>query len=159
MASHLVVASTVRPFEGPPIKSPQVFELMTSHCCWEFADAAPLFRKIVPGDLLVFYLGGSGARYFAGEAKVAGLPQPIDHKSSMTFDREHVPFFHWRMPLSDIRRYPEHIAGLDVVERLSFARESSVDPKFIGLLLKLGIRTLTRSDVAAIRRSVGAPSS
>lgn len=59
---------------GESLRIPQVplYQLMMGHACWEFPASAPHLDKLKTGDLLLFYLGGNTARYFAGESVVAG---------------------------------------------------------------------------------------
>lgn len=151
MDAYFLIASNITPFEGKTITAPEIYALMMEHECWEFTDSAPHFRKMKAGDNLVFYLGGSKGRYLAGEAVVAGPPERIEKDSPKTFDRSVVPFFTWRTPLRDIKRYKPGAAGLEVVEKLSFASSSKVERKYIGLLLRVGCRKLTVDDLAHIR--------
>ena len=153
MANYLFIASTLRPFDGPPISGPDVYDLMMKHKCWEVTASSPHFKKMKPGDTLVFYLGGQKGRYIAGEAVIASDAVPITEKSPVTFDRKQVPYFAWRIPLKNIRRYKAGKAGLDIVESLSFAKDSNVERKYIGLLLRNGCRILTSGDVTLIREA------
>ncbi|MEW6281977.1 MAG: hypothetical protein AB1758_25455 [Candidatus Eremiobacterota bacterium] len=155
MANHLIIASDVHPYDGPLISAPDVYRLMMEHRCWEFPTAATYLERLRAGDRLVFYLGGNRGRYFAGEARVAGDIEEITVRSSVTFDRKHVPFFRWRLPLAEIREYPPGRAGLDDMMELSFAREKEVTRPYIGLLLRVGRRDLTDADVALLRQRVG----
>lgn len=151
MANYLFIASTIRPFDGQPSSGPDVYDLMMEHQCWEVTDSSPHFKKMTPGDTLVFYLGGPKGRYIAGEAVIASDAEAINKDSPVTFDRKQVPYFTQRIPLTKITRYQPGRAGLDVVERLSFAKTSTVERKYIGLLLRNGCRTLTDEDVALVR--------
>lgn len=155
MASYLLIASTLRPFDGLSISGPAVYDLMMKHKCWEVTEAAPHSRKMEPGDTLLFYLGGQKARYIAGEAVIAGEIVPITELSPVTFDRKQVPFFTRRIPLISIKRYEPGRVGLKVIEALSFAKASSVERKYLGLLLRNGCRPLTDEDVALIRIESG----
>ena len=150
----LIIASDIQPFEGPHIKAPDVLDLMMKHQCWEFPAAAPHLSKLTPGSRLVFYLGGNHARYLAGEAVIDGEFQEIKKNSPVTFDRATVPFFHWRLPLRDLRRYEGKSAGLDTLMKLSFAKEKVTRP-YIGLLLRVGLRPLTEEDLEVIRKDAG----
>jgi len=105
MPNYLFIASTLRPFDGPPLSGPDVYDLMMKHHCWEVTASSPHFKKMKPGDTLVFYLGGQKGRYIAGEAIIADEAKPITDTSPETFDRRQVPYFAWRIPLKDIRRY------------------------------------------------------
>lgn len=154
-ATYLLIANKIQPFAGKAMPAAEVFDLMMAHECWEFGEQAPFFRKMAEGDHLVFYLGGAGHRYFAGEAEVAGPGVPIAATSTTTFDRQQVPWFSIRMPLRNIRRYPRQGNAVETLTRLSFARNTTLDPKYIGLLLRLGVRRLTPADLLRIRESVG----
>lgn len=156
VANYLLIASTLRPFDGLPISGPAVYDLMMEHQCWEVTEAAPHFKKMKPGDILVFYLGGQRARYIAGEAVIAGDAVPITKDSTVTFDRNQVPYFTKRIPLRDIRRYEPGRLDLSVVERLSFAKSSPVERKYLGLLLRNGCRPLTDEDVEFVRACAAA---
>jgi hypothetical protein len=101
------------------------------------------------GDKLFFYLGGTGRQEIYGSAKIAGDPMPINNSSPKTFDRDAVPFYAVRLPLNEIVRYDQR-PNLDVVARLSFAANSPVERKYIGLLLRLGVRRLADTDVGLI---------
>ncbi len=136
------------------MSGPEVYELMMQHHCWEFSDGSPHFKKMDSGDTLIFYLGGQKGRYIAGEACIAGPAAAITENSPVTFDRNKVPYFTWRIPLARIRRYEPKKYGLEVVEQLSFARTTKVERKYIGLLLRNGCRVLTDEDVGLIRSSV-----
>lgn len=153
MAAFLAVASTITPFEGPKISGPEVYQLMMSHSCWEFSDRSPHRKEMAEGDLLVFYLGGNQGRYIAGEGRIAGDMSPIEKNSPKTFDRKNVPFFTFRVPLTDIKTYPANTVGMDVVEKLSFVKSSTVERKYIGLLLRSGVRRLTVEDVEMVRKA------
>jgi len=153
--SYLVIANKVQPFSGPALKSPEVFGLMMQHGCWEYTDQAPYFPSMQAGDALFFYLGGPGARYFAGEARVAGSGHPITKDSPRTFNRDHVPFYTWRLPLKDVVRYEPGQVGLETLEKVSWVVASPVERKFIGLLLRVGCRRLTDDDVLVIRGAAG----
>jgi hypothetical protein len=154
VANYLFIASTLRPFDGPTMSGPDVYDLMMKHKCWEVTSTSPHFKKMKPGDTLVFYLGGQKGRYIAGEAVIANEATAITDKSPVTFDRKQVPYFAWRIPLKNIRRYEAKKAGLDVIERLSFAKDSNVERKYIGLLLRNGCRVLTEGDLELIRAAV-----
>ena len=52
MANYLFIASTLRPFDGPPLSGPDVYELMMKHECWEVTPSSPHFKKMKPGDTL-----------------------------------------------------------------------------------------------------------
>ena len=157
MAQFLIIASDILSVDGDCLRSPRVYDLMMGHSCWEFPASASHLSLLNAGDRLVFYLGGNEARYFAGEAVVAGEFQEITRKSLETFDRKLIPYFHWRLPLRSIERYPPHRAGLDDMMDLSFAREKEVSRPYIGLLLRVGLRKLTEADVALLRGRVRQP--
>ena len=151
MAAFLLIASDVLPFDGPRIRAPQVYDLMMEHECWELSERSPFRKEMKPGDTFVFYLGGNHGRYIAGEAKLAGEIEPITKDSPVTFDRKQVPFFTLRVPVTDIVRYKAHSADIDTIARLSFAKASDVERKYIGLLLRGGVRKLTDGDLKVIR--------
>ena len=157
MANYLIIASDIIPIEGDRMPAPEVFDLMMRSGCWEFPASAPHLSLLKEGDRLVFYLGGNHARYFAGEATIAGDFQEITKASPATFDRKLIPFFKWRLPLAKIERYPERAAGLDEMMGLSFAREKEVSRPYIGLLLRVGTRELTDADVTYLRNCVRQP--
>lgn len=152
MAQYFLIASDLKPFEGKALSGADIFDLMMEHECWEFTDSAPHFKKMEPDDTLVFYLGSPKGRYIAGEAQVAAPAKPIEKNSPKTFDRSQIPFFTWRMPIKNIKRYKPGVAGLGVVEKLSFAKNTKVERKYIGLLLRLGCRKLTAEDLRLIRK-------
>lgn len=151
MASFLIIASDIPPLDGDKVKAPDVYKLMMDHECWEFPPSAPHLSQLKKGDTLVFYLGGNHARYFAGEAVVAGEFEEITRKSAVTFDREKIPFFRFRLPLTKIERYPPEAIGLDDMMELSFAKEKKVTRPYVGLLLRVGMRKLTEADVKLLR--------
>jgi hypothetical protein len=151
MSNFLMVASDLSPFDSKPIKAPAIFELMMSHECWELSERSPHRGEMKAGDTFVFYLGGNQGRYIAGEAKLAGDLQPITASSPVTFDRRQVPFFTIRVPLCEIRRYPAKRLGMETVSSLSFVKNSTVERKYIGLLLRSGVRKLTDQDLELIR--------
>lgn len=152
MANFLIIASDIPPLEGEAMRAPEVYKLMMDHGCWEFPPAAPHLDRLKKGDTLLFYLGGNHARYFAGEAVVAGEFEEIGKKSATTFDREKIPFFRFRLPLTKIERYPPEATNLDDMMDLSFAREKEVTRPYIGLLLRVGLRKLTDEDVQLLRK-------
>lgn len=135
------------------MKARSVFELMHQHRCWEFPERSGQ-AKLKTGDQLLFYLG-SRVRCIVGEARVAGPAVPIAKDSPVTFDRNLFPFFAWRMPLEDFEIYPTDGADLDLLMELSFAKSSTVTRPYIGLLLRVGMRTLTDEDVKLIRGRAG----
>lgn len=155
MSAFLIISNKIQPFDGRIMRSPAIYDLMMEHECWEFTDSAPHLPLMKEGDELFFYLGGPGGQYLAGEAKVAGKPEPITKDSPKTFDRNAVPFYTLRMPLRDIVRYGPGKAGLATLEKISFVRESPVERKYIGLLLRVGVRKLTAEDAAVIRKDAG----
>ncbi len=157
MANFLIIASDIIPLEGERMPAPEVYDLMMKFRCWEFPASATHLDLLKPGARLVFYLGGNHARYFAGEATVEGDFQELTKASPATFDRKLIPFFHWRLPLSRIERYPPRAAGLDEMMELSFAKEKEVTRPYIGLLLRVGMRKLTEADLTYLRRCVGQP--
>lgn len=150
MAEYLAIASDIKPFDDKPITAPEVFDLMMEHGCWEFGESAPHRRHMKKGDRLLFYLGGNHGRYLAGEAVIADAMTPIDDKSPTTFNRDKVPFFSFRVPLKRIRRYPPGELGVDTLAKLSFVRNSDVERKYIGLLLRGGVRKLEAADLALV---------
>ena len=152
MAQYFLIASDLRPFEGKALSAADIYDLMMEHQCWEFTDSAPHFKKMEPDDTLIFYLGGPKGRYIAGEAQVAASAKPIEKNSPKTFDRSQIPFFTWRMPLKNIKRYKPGVAELDVVEKLSFAKNTKVERKYIGLLLRVGCRKIIENDLKIIRK-------
>ncbi len=152
MANFLIIASDIPPLEGEAVKAPDVYNLMMDHACWEFPPAAPHLSQLKKGDTLVFYLGGNHARYFAGEAVIAGEFEEIGKKSTTTFDRVKIPFFHFRLPLTRIERYAPGATSLDDMMDLSFAKEKEITRPYIGLLLRVGMRKLTDEDVALLRK-------
>jgi len=135
------------------MKARSVFDLMHHHRCWEFPERSGQ-AKLKTGDLLLFYLG-SRVRCIVGEAVVAGPAVPIEKDSPVTFDRNLFPFFAWRMPLDNFEVYSGDGANLDLLMELSFARSSTVTRPYIGLLLRVGMRTLTDEDVKLIRGRAG----
>lgn len=151
----MVIGSDIQPFEGPSIPAPEVYARMMEHKCWEFTATAPHLSSMKKGDLLLFYLGGNHARYFAGEAVVGGEFESLDATSAGAFDRENIPFFAWRVPLTKIRKYSPGQAGLDDMMKMSFV-QSRVTRPYVGLLLRTGVRLVTAGDVATIREAVGA---
>lgn len=157
MANFLIIASDIIPLEGERMPAPEVYELMMKFHCWEFPASAAHLDQLRPGARLVFYLGGNHARYFAGEATVEGEFQEITRHLPETFDRKLIPFFKWRLPLSKIERYSPRAAGLDEMMGLSFAKEKEVSRPYIGLLLRVGLRKLTDTDVAYLRKCVQQP--
>ncbi|MBI3929090.1 MAG: EVE domain-containing protein [Armatimonadetes bacterium] len=156
MRCFLVIGSDIQPFEGSSIPAPEVYDLMMKHQCWEFTGSAPHLDKMKKGDRILFYLGGNQARYFAGEAEVAGEFESVGPKSGGAFDRKQIPFFAWRVPLREIRRYPPRRAGLDEMMDLSFVREKNVDRPYVGLLLRVGVREIAAGDLDRIRSAVSA---
>ena len=151
VARYFLIASDLKPFEGKALTAADIYDLVMEHECWEFTDSAPHFKKMEPDDTLVFYLGGPKGRYIAGEAQVAASAKPIEKSSPKTFDRSQIPFFTWRMPLKNIKRYKPGFAGLEVVEKLSFAKDTKVERKYIGLLLRVGCRKITKNDLKLVR--------
>jgi len=126
---------------------------MHKNRCWEFPYRSQQ-AKLKPGDLLLFYLG-SKVRHIVGEATVAGPAIPIEKDSPATFDRNCFPFFVWRMPLRDFVLYESDKADLDLIMKLSFAQRGKVTRPFVGLLLRVGMRTLTAEDVELVRQVAG----
>ena len=153
MSSYLIIASDLPALEGKPMRATDVFALMRQHGCWEFPERSQQ-AKLKPGDLLLFYLG-SKVRHIVGEATVAGPATPIVKNSPVTFDRDRFPFFAWRMPMAGFALYPSDKADLDLLMKLSFAQGGKVTRPFIGLLLRVGMRTLTDADVDLIRGKAG----
>lgn len=153
MNNYLIIASDLPALEGPSMKARDVFDLMHRNSCWEFPERSGQ-AKLKAGDRLVFYLG-SKVRAVVAEATVAGPALPINKESPVTFDRHRFPFFRWRMPLEDFRLYPSERADLDLIMELSFARTSTVTRPYVGLLLRVGMRTLTDADVELIRDRAG----
>lgn len=151
MSHFLFIASDITPFEGDRLKAPEVYDLMMSHKCWELTERSPHRREMEPGDIFMFYLGGTSGRYVAGEARLAGLFEAITAKSATTFNRNQVPFFTLRAPLDNIVRYEPGRVKIDTIAELSFAKNSTVERKYIGLLLRSGVRKLTDEDVELIR--------
>lgn len=151
MASFLVMASDVVAFDAARIKAPDVFDLMMTHECWEFSERTPHRREMAVGDTFIFYLGGNHGRYIAGEATMDGPIEPITKSSAETFNRDQVPFFTLRAPVRGIVRYKAGQVTIDTIAELSFVRESTVERKYIGLLLRSGVRRLTDADVELIR--------
>jgi len=151
--SYLIIASDLPALEGPSMKARDVFDLMHRNGCWEFPERSGQ-AKLRAGDRILFYLG-SKVRAVVAEATVAGPAVPIEKDSPVTFDRNRFPFFHWRMPLKDFRLYPSEKANLDLIMELSFARTSTVTRPYVGLLLRVGMRTLTDDDVELIRSRAG----
>lgn len=151
MTAFLLIASDIVPFDGPKIRAPQVYALMMEHQCWELSERSPFRKEMKPGDTFVFYLGGQHGRYIAGEAKLAGEIQPITKESPVTFDRNQVPFFTLRVPVTDIVRYKPRSTSIDTIAKLSFVKASDVERKYIGLLLRGGVRKLTDGDLKIIR--------
>ncbi|HIB65243.1 MAG TPA: hypothetical protein EYO33_09065 [Phycisphaerales bacterium] len=99
-----------------------------------------------------YFLIADDLKPFEGQAQVAAPAQPIGKNSQKTFDRSQIPFFTRRMPLKNIKRYKPGTAGLDVVEKLSFAKDTKVERKYIGLLLRVGCRKLTAADLRVISK-------
>ncbi len=89
----------------------------------------------------------------AGMATVADKPAPINDHSPVTFNRQEIPYFSWRLPLKKVQRFTPGRLGLEIVEELSFAKDSTVERKYIGLLLRGGVRVLTQDDLVRIHRS------
>ncbi len=151
----LVIANNIQPYDSRPMKAPDVYAMMMKHRCWEFPPAAPHLGKVKPGDRLVFYLGGSHAKYLAGEGVVDGEFEEINSDSPVTFDRSNVPYFGLRLPLREIQAYPTKDAGLDTLMKLSFARDTDITRPYIGLLLRVGMRVITAEDLKIIRQDAG----
>ena len=122
--------------------------------CWDLMEQSPHRSKMKVDDTFIFYLGGPKARYIAGEAKLAGELSRITEKSPVTFNRDQVPYFTLRAPLKEIKSYAPHKATIDTVAELSFVKNSSVERKYIGLLLRNGVRRLTEEDLKFIREKV-----
>ena len=153
MANYLIIASDLPALEGRPLKALDVFDLMRQHGCWEFPETSGQ-AKLRPGDRVFFYLG-SKVQSIVGEALVDGPAIPIDKASPETFDRNRFPFFRWRMPMKQFELYSTRGANLDLLMELSFAKNSTVTRPYIGLLLRVGMRTLTEEDVSLIRARAG----
>ncbi|MFN8612916.1 MAG: hypothetical protein U0931_35585 [Vulcanimicrobiota bacterium] len=153
MASYLIIASDLPALEGRPMKANDVLELMRHHGCWEFSERSSQ-AKLRAGDRVFFYLG-SKVQAIVGEAEVQGPAIAIDKGSPETFDRNRFPFFRWRMPMKQFEFYPIRGANLDLLMELSFPRNSPVTRPDIGLLLRVGMRTLTEEDVNLIRSRAG----
>lgn len=154
MPNYLIIASNLPALEGPSMNARNVFDLMRHHSCWEFPERSQQ-AKIKAGDQFHFYLGSKGNRAIIAEATVAGPAVPIEKASPITFDRNLFPFFHWRLPLRDFQLYPTDKANLDLIMELSFAKNSTVTRPYVGLLLRVGMRTLTEDDVKLIRATAG----
>ena len=155
MASYLLIASDLPALDGPALNARDVFDLMHKHRCWEFPPTGQQ-AKLKEGDLLLFYLG-SKVKHIVGQATVAGPAVPIKKDSPITFDRDRFPFFVWRIPLQDFVLYPSAGADLDFLMQLSFAKGSKVTRPYVGLLLRVGMRTLTAEDITLIQQAAGAP--
>ena len=153
MSDYLIVASDLPALEGRPMKAQDVFGLMHQHRCWEFPERSSQ-AKLRLGDRVLFYLG-SKVQAIVAEAIVAGPAIPIERDSPVTFDRNRFPFFVWRMPMKQFQLYPTQGANLDIIMELSFAKASTVTRPYIGLLLRVGMRTLTEQDVEVIRARAG----
>ncbi len=154
MTIYLLVVNEIRPLEGPIIPASDVYCFMMEHKCWEFTEQAPFFKHMQAEDVLVYYLAGHKARYFAGQAVVAGIAKKIDKDDSGTFDRQSVPYFSWRIPLKNIITYPPKAIDLDVLKKLSFVQKSTVEEKHIGLLIRVGIRKLELQDLELITKEL-----
>jgi len=151
MTHYLIMASDLPALEGRPMKAQDVFNLMRDHSCWEFPESSQQ-AKLKEGDQLFFYLG-SKVKHIVAEATVAGAAIPITKESPITFDRNLFPYFVWRCPLRDFQLYEGSAANLDMMMNLSFACKTTVTRPYIGLLLRVGMRTLTQEDAELIRRS------
>jgi len=146
---YLIMASDLPALEGRPMKAQDVFNLMQQHNCWEFPETSQQ-AKLKEGDQLFFYLG-SKVKHIVAEATVAGSATPINKESPTTFDRNLFPYFVWRRPVRDFRLYEGNGANLDMIMNLSFAAKSTVTRPYIGLLLRVGMRTLSPEDAELIR--------
>ena len=149
MTHYLIMASDLPALEGRPMKAQDVFNLMHRQSCWEFPESSQQ-AKLKEGDQLFFYLG-SKVKHIVAEATVAGPVTPIAKESPTTFNRNLFPYFVWRRPLRDFRLYEGNGANLDMMMNLSFAAKSTVTRPYIGLLLRVGMRTLTPEDAELIR--------
>ena len=149
MNHYLIMASDLPALEGRPMKAQDVFNLMRDHSCWEFPESSQQ-AKLKEGDQLFFYLG-SKVKHIVAEATVAGLATPITMESPITFDRNIFPYFVWRRPLRNFQVYEGAGADLDMMMNLSFASKTTVTRPYIGLLLRVGMRTLTEEDAKMIR--------
>ena len=151
--AYLIVAADLPSIEGGKLSSQEVFDLMHSHSCWEF-PAVSGQAKLKKGDLLFFYLGGK-ARRIVGEAVVQGERVAITKDSVKTFDRSLYPYFVWRMPVKNFNLYESNAANLDFLMQLSIAKSSKVTRPYVGLILRVGMRSLSADDVQMIRTTVG----
>lgn len=155
-SNYLLIASDLPPLEGPKMPALEVFQLMQRHSCWEFPAQSGQAR-LREGDRVFFYLG-SKVRRIVGEAEVAGPALAIQSSTPATFDRNRFPFFVWRMPMRNFLSYQSETADLDFLMELSFARNSTVTRPYVGLLLRVGMRSLTEEDVKLIHQRVqGSP--
>ena len=150
----MLMANDVVAFDGKRTRAPEIYQLMMENQCWDLMEQTPHRSKMKPGDTFVFYLGGSKARYIAGEATLAGEIYRISDESPITCDREQIPYFTLRAPLTDIKAYDPQKTDIDTIAKLSFFKNSTVERKYIGLLLRNGVRKLSKKDLQFIRKRV-----
>lgn len=148
------MVSDLPALEGKALPARGVFDLMQQHSCWEFPERSQQ-AKLRESDRLFFYLG-SKVKHIVAEATVAGSAVPITKDSPTTFDRNLFPYFVWRRPLRDFKLYGGNGANLEMIMNLSFASKSTVTRSYIGLLLRVGMRTLTEEDAILIREHAAA---
>ena len=106
----------------------------------------------MPGDVLVFYIAGLSARVLVGEGIVASPATLITEESPATFDRRFVSYLSWRVPLVSCKSYKPEL-GLDFIEQLALIKDSDVERKYIGLLLRSACRKMSHADLDLIRKS------
>lgn len=147
MSNHYLFMATG--LQGVDIKIPphMIWEMLTEKKVWYLTPSAPYRNRFVEGDRIVFYLGGKeGGRVFVGQGTVAGVSEPLTRDDEAFLAALGLPFFGWRVPLSEAITWGKQVPIKNLVPELTFIK----DKQNYGLHLRSGIVAMSEADYQRI---------
>lgn len=109
---------------------------------WLASPKTPFQKVIRAGDKAIFYVGGSKAHYFLGQATVAGPAAAVEAGDEVALERLGLVGFAKRIPLRGVHLWREALPLRPLVDRLNFVKNK----RYYGLNLIKSVVRISEED-------------
>jgi len=121
----------------------KIWAVLSDRKTWYLTPSAPYRNRFAVGDRIVFYLGGPiGGRAFVGHGLCGDAIQSLNESDEEFLEELGLPFFGWRLPLSEVTPWGQSVPIKELIPELTFIK----DKKNYGLHLRLGIVSISTDD-------------
>ena len=105
------------------VSASHIVATLTTNGFWLTYGRAPYRKLYKRGDKVLFYVAGKGARYFAGNAEIAGpLAEASDDEILLANDLG-LDGFNERIPLEAVHFWKEPVPIAPLIENLAFIKD------------------------------------